>query len=120
MTYNSFKAFPGELTAAGATTVTIQQPNASVEWDIYQISVIGTLTISPNMICAVYLNGFLVCNSNHAVLDTAQGPPDVILGRSDTLTVVFTGGGPNDQVSVALWYNENPAGTTSAAPLTGI
>lgn len=84
-----------------------------MEWDVYQIS-----TLCPNPIncparAYVYLNGFLVCQTNHAGSDTATGPPDVILSRGDTLTISFVTGTPGDLVQVSMWYTEVPAGTSS-------
>lgn len=109
---STFKTFPGKLDATGAGIVEIQQQNASVEWDIFQISVSGSTPAINNMICSVMLNGFLLCNSPAAAADTATGPPDIVLTRSDDLKVVFAQGIANDSVNVGLWYNENPAGTT--------
>lgn len=109
-----FKTFPGKLDASGNGSVIIQQDNASVEWDIYQISVNGSNPTTNNMICTVLLNSFLLCNSPAAAADTATGPPDVILSRGDTLTVNFTQGISNDNVNVGIWFDEAIAGSSNA------
>lgn len=107
-----FKTYPGKLSAGGAGTVEIQLDNASVEWDIYQISVSGSQPSTNNMTCQVLVNGFLLCNSPAAAADTATGPPNVVLRRGDILDIVFVSGIANDAVTVSIWFNENPGGTT--------
>lgn len=109
---STFKTFPGKLDGTGAGIVEIQQENASTEWDIYQLSVNGSNPATNSMTCQVLVNGFLLCNSPAAAADTASGPPDIVLTRSDDLRVVFTAGIPNDNVNVGIWFIENPAGTT--------
>lgn len=106
-----FRAFQVKLSSAGAGTVDVGPPSSAMEWDIYQISV---KTLHFNTTCQVQIlhNGFFLCASPQGSLDTATGPPDVVINPQDDLTVTFTGGSPNDTATVGIWYNENPVGTT--------
>jgi len=60
----------------------------------------------------LYVNGYFLCASPQGSLDTATGPPDVVLNAHDVLTAQWQQGVPNDPINVGIWYNENPAGTT--------
>ena len=108
-----FRNFQGTIGASGSGSMDIIQPNAVVEWDIYQISCqCGTL--QGGCFVTLFVNGFFLCATPQGSRDTATGPPDVVLGHSDTLTAQWTNGIPNDPINVGLWYNEYPAGTTIA------
>jgi hypothetical protein len=107
-----FRSFPGVVASDGTATVLIQQDNALKEWDIHQVSVNAPVTSSKATV-QMLVNGFFLTKSAQAAGDTATGPPDVILSRSDIMTLAFAGANPGDRVNVAVWYTENVAGTTS-------
>lgn len=60
----------------------------------------------------LYVNMNFLCATPQGSLDTATGPPDVVLNSSDTLTAAWQQGSPGDIINVGIWYNENPVGTT--------
>lgn len=106
-----FRSFESIMDTTGSASVTIFHNNASMEWDIYQISVTcGVVGAS----CIVFLtvNGAFLCATPQGSLDTASGPPDIILNSSDVLTANWRNGMPGDVVIVNIWFNENPVGTT--------
>ena len=112
-----FRAFQTRLNtpdAVGGTyggSVVVEPPSSAWEWDIYQIA-IQTKTFSPTCQVEVLHNNFFLCGSPSGSLDTATGPPDVVVRPSDFLAVVWTGGVHNDLATVGIWYNENQTGTT--------
>lgn len=106
------KLYTGAIANDGTANVIIQQENAATEWNIFQISVAAPASISLNMQAQILYNGFLLCNTPHAVADTASGPPAIILSRGDTLTIAFSRGIAADKVNVTIWYTEHPAGTS--------
>jgi hypothetical protein len=109
-----FHSFQSKADARGAAVVEVTTQNSAMEWDIYQIS-LKCNTFIANCIAAIYLNGFFLCATPQGALDTATGPPDVVIQPGDLLTVEFTAASPNDTVSVGLWFNENPVDTTYSA-----
>lgn len=56
--------------------------------------------------------GAFRCQSPQGSLDTATGPPDLVLQANEELTVSFSSVLANDTAIVSIWYNENMAGTT--------
>lgn len=106
-----FQSFQGKADIRGAAVVEITTQNSAMEWDIYQIS-IKSNTFLANCVAAIYFNGFFLCATPQGSMDTATGPPDVVIQPGDLLTVEFTAAPPNDTVSVGIWFNENPVGTT--------
>jgi hypothetical protein len=104
-----FRSFPGVVASDGTASVLVQQDNASTEWDIFQVSVNAPMT-SSKITAQLLINGFFLTRTAQASGDTATGPPNVILSRSDIMTLAFSGGNPGDRVNVAVWYNENVAG----------
>lgn len=107
-----FRQFPGTIIANGTAQVIIQQDNASMEWDVYQVSVNAPATSGKASAIMTY-NGFFVTRTSQAAGDTAIGPPDIILSRADIITISFSNANPGDLVNVGVWYTENPAGTTA-------
>lgn len=111
-----YKNFTSSLNNQGNGEIDIQQENAAVEWDIYQIS-IADPNISPrsgsHLIAAIYYNGLFVCSTSQGAGDAATGPPDIILTRSDTIQIIFTGGISLDPITATVWFHENAAGTTT-------
>jgi hypothetical protein len=112
-----FRTFPGVIGADGTASIIIQQDNASVEWDIYQVSVSAPAqSANPAasiMTASMMLNGFFLCGTSQAAADTASGAPDAILSRSDTMTLNFSLGTPGQAIQVGIWYNENVSGTSA-------
>lgn len=99
------------IAAGGIASVQIFHNNAATEWDIYQISVTcGTMTAT--CIVQINVNGNFVCATPQGSLDTATGPPDIVLNATDVLTINWSNGVVGDQVIANIWYNENPVGTT--------
>lgn len=109
-----FRAFQTELDVNGNGYVEVGPDNAAMEWDIYQISV---STVQVVDICAVLIlhNGFFLCGTPQGSRDTATGPPDTVVKTSDTLIVEWYAGAPYDTATAAIWYNENPVGTTTSS-----
>jgi len=105
----NYRAFTGTISANGSGTVTIQNGNAATEWDIFQIST-QCGSIQANCIVILYVNGNFLCATPQGSLDTAYGPPNVILRSTDVLTAVWSNGFPADPLTVGIWYNENPVG----------
>jgi hypothetical protein len=106
-----FRSYSGIVDKNGNATLVIEQFNAAMEWDIYQIScVCGSM--GNTCIVVISVNGAFLCSSPQGSGDTATGPPDTVLGASDTMTIQWTQGTPGDQVIANLWYNENVDGTT--------
>jgi len=80
-----FRQFSGSIDNSGNATVTIENNNAAMEWDIYQIScTCGNMAAS--CIVVLSINGAFLCSTPQGSMDTATGPPDVILNVSDILT----------------------------------
>ena len=106
-----FRSFSGTIDHNGNATVEIRQNNAAMEWDIYQISCSCGSSAS-TCIVALTVNGAFLCASAQGAMDTATGPPDVVIGVSDVLAALWSQGIAGDQVIVNIWYNENVDGTT--------
>jgi hypothetical protein len=68
--------------------------------------------MNANCVVILYVNGGFLCATPQGSLDTATGPPDVVLGVSDVLTAAWQLGTAGDTLTVNIWYNENPDGTT--------
>lgn len=106
-----FRSYSGYVDKNGNATLTIQQNNAAMEWDIYQISCIcGNMAAA--CIVVISVNGAFLCSTPQGSMDTATGPPDTVIGVSDVLTIQWLQGMPGDQVIANIWYNENVDGTT--------
>jgi len=106
-----YRNFTNTISATGIGKVDIQHGNTAVEWDIYQISV-SCGTITAPCIVLILVNNYFLCATAQGSLDTATGPPDVVLNSSDILTAQWQQGMPGDTINVGLWYNENPVDTT--------
>jgi hypothetical protein len=106
-----FRSFPGVIASDGTGSVLIQQDNASVEWDISQVSINTSTGKGTRVTAQMLLNGFFLAATTQGSGDTATGPPDIILSRSDILTIAFSGGNPGDKTNVGIWYTEQNAGT---------
>jgi hypothetical protein len=91
----------------------VSPANPNNEWDIYQISV-STKTFTPTCLAEVLHNNFFLCGSPQGSLDTATGPPDIVVRASDFLEIAWTNGTANDLATVGVWYNENPTGQTTS------
>lgn len=106
-----FRNYANTIDHTGSGSVDITHGNAAVEWDVYQISCsCGTMTAP--CIVILYVNMNFLCATAQGSLDTATGPPDVVLNSSDILTAAWQQGMPGDQINVGIWYNENPVGFT--------
>lgn len=108
-----FRAFQVKFDTTGAGIVNVGPSITNMEWDIYQISV-KTSTFSPFAQCQVLHNGFFLCASPQGALDTATGPPDIVVKPGDDLTVQWINGVAADLATVGIWYNENPVGSTTS------
>lgn len=106
-----YRAFTNTIAPSGNGSVPIQNTNAAMEWDIYQISV-QCGAIQANCIVILYINGNFLCATPQGSLDTAVGPPNVILRATDVLTAQWQNGFPGDPLTVGIWYNENPVGSS--------
>lgn len=106
-----FRQYQGAIGPNKTGSVDVQHNNASMEWDIYQISV-SCGTMGATCVVILYVNGAFLCATPQGSLDTATGPPDVVLSVSDILTATWELGTPGDTVTVNIWFNENPVGTT--------
>lgn len=106
-----FRSFTEAIGPTGSGSVEIRNVNTAVEWDIYQISCSCGQITAPCLVI-LYVNDNFLCASPQGSLDTATGPPDVILNSADTLTAQWQQGSPGDDITVGIWYNENPVGTT--------
>lgn len=97
----------GVLNASGGGTIRFELDNATVTWDISQVSV----TVSParaGCVATIFLNGYYHCSTIAGSGDTAQGPPDIEFNPGDVITVVFVGGSANGIATVFLYYDERP------------
>lgn len=106
-----FRSFQDTINTTGAGKVDISHGNAAVEWDIYQISCSCGAITAPCLVI-LYINNNFLCATPQGSLDTATGPPDVVLNSTDILTAQWQQGSPGDVITVGLWYNENPVGMT--------
>ena len=113
-----FRAFQVEIDLkTGEGSIDVGPSITSMEWDIYQISV-RTSVFSPFTQCEILHNGFFLCASPQGALDTATGPPDIVVKPGDDLTVLWVAGAAptppqtTNLATVGIWYNENPVGTT--------
>lgn len=106
-----FRSFQTMLDNTGNGTVGISPYIESMEWDVYQITVQTGRFIS-GCTAEIRHNGFYLCMTSQGCKDSATGPPDVVVGPTDMLNIVFTGGIAGDTATVGIWYNENPKGTT--------
>jgi hypothetical protein len=106
-----YRSYQGSIGANGRGSVEVRHGNAAVEWDIYQISC-QCGTMGATCVVILYVNGAFLCATPQGSLDTACGPPDVVLNSTDTLTATWQLGTVGDTVTVGIWYNENPSGTT--------
>lgn len=108
-----FRSFQGTVDHTGTGNVSVTHNNAAVEWDVYQISCICG-TMGATCVVVLYVNGAFLCASPQGSMDTATGPPDVVLGSSDVLLAQWQLGTIGDTVTVNVWFNENPVGMTSS------
>lgn len=109
-----FRSYQGTVLSNGIGTVEIQHGNTAMEWDVYQIScVCGTMLAT--CVVILYVNGAFLCATPQGSLDTATGPPDVILNAHDLLTAQWQNGVVGDPLTVNIWFNENPVGSTFSA-----
>lgn len=106
-----FRTFQTRVDEHGNAIVHVQTLTTAMEWDIYQISV-KTQVFWVFTQSEIQINGFFVCGSPQGSLDTATGPPDIVLTPGDDLTVAWINASPGDIATVGIWYNENPVGTT--------
>jgi hypothetical protein len=106
-----FRSYDGIIDITGTGSVTIFHNNAAMEWDIYQVSV-SCGVIGASCIVQLSINGAFLCATPQGSLDTATGPPDIVLNSSDVLVVTWKNGMPLDAVVANVWYNENPVNTT--------
>lgn len=97
----------------GAGRIDIQPNNSAMEWKIFQVPIF-TKTFVTNCVGALYHNGAYLHSTPIGSLDSASGPPYVILNSTDVLTIAWTGGLAGDQATATIWYEEYPAGTASA------
>jgi hypothetical protein len=112
-----FRQFTGVIGTAGTAEVDVWHNNTASEWDIYQISVsCGSMTAS--CIVQLMINGCFLCATPQGSLDTATGPPDVILNSTDVLGAFWSAGIPGDTVVVNVWYDEAPVGASNAGSAT--
>jgi|SRR5215469_3457576 len=107
-----YRNFNDIINSTGSGSVTITHGNAAVEWDVYQISCSCGMITAP-CIVILYVNGYFLCATPQGSLDTATGPPDVILTSSDILTAAWQQASPGDNINVGIWYNEKPVGYTT-------
>lgn len=105
------RGFQLTLDAQGNGQINVGPDITNVEWDIFQISV-RTKTFTPACSIEILHNGFFLCGSPLGSLDTATGPPDIVVSSSDELLVAWFNGTPHDLATVGVEYNENPSGTT--------
>lgn len=106
-----FRAYQVVAKADGAPYIDISPFIDSVEWDIYQISV-QTGQQNDACTCEIHHNMYFLCGTNQGFKDSAVGPPDAIVQAKDNLRIVWANVNPGDICIAAVWYNENPAGTT--------
>lgn len=106
-----FRSFQTRLDASGNGFVSLSPYVESIEWDIYQVS-IQTATAIATCTAEIRHNGFFLCSTAQGSKDSATGPPDCVVQASDMFSIYWFNGQPNDQATVGIWFNENPAGTT--------
>lgn len=106
-----FRTFQMKVDPNGTAVVHVHTLTTAMEWDIYQISV-KTQVFWVYTQAEIQVNGFFVCGSPQGSLDTATGPPDIVIKPGDDLTVTWINASPGDIATVGIWYNENPVGTT--------
>jgi hypothetical protein len=106
-----FRTFQEKVQPNGIAVIHVTPITTAMEWDIYQIS-IKTQIFWQYTQAEVQINGFFVCGSPQGSLDTATGPPDLVLKPGDDLTITWINASPGDLALVGIWYNENPVGTT--------
>lgn len=106
-----FRQFESTIDNFGNAQVDVRHNSTATEWDIYQISVTCGAMGAPCIVQLV-VNGAFLCATPQGSLDTATGPPDVILNATDLLSGLWSNGVAGDTVVMNIWYNENPVGTT--------
>ena len=107
----AFRQFIGTIDSTGNGIVDIYHNNVATEWDIFQISV-SCGNMGNNCIVQLAINGAFLCATPQGSLDTATGPPDVVLNSADKLTAQWINGVFGDPLTVNIWFNEHPVGTT--------
>lgn len=108
----------GQVATNGVVSIEIAHNNASVVWEIEQVSsVVGPSSTSGNI--AIFKNGNLVAptsalvpqvtpNGTSGIGQTAAGLPYVYIGASDRLQIVVNGAKSGDLASVRAQYREFP------------
>lgn len=106
-----FRQYTSKIAVGGSGQIDISHTNTATEWDIYQISVSCGM-MGASCVVQLVLNNAFLCATPQGSLDTATGPPDVVLNASDILSAVWSNGIVGDTIIVNIWFNENPVGTT--------
>lgn len=106
-----FRTYQIQLDTNGNGFISFSPFVESVEWDVYQIS-IQTGINTANCTARIFHNGFFLCASAAGSLDSADGPPDVVVMPNEMLRVQWYNGTSGDVATAGVWYNENPKGTT--------
>lgn len=106
-----FRVYQSKAAADGTANISISPEIDAMEWDVYQISVQTQNQVDACRV-QVMVNGFFLCGTSQGFLDCATGPPDAVITGKDHLTIMWFEANPGDLCQAAIWYNENPTGST--------
>lgn len=106
-----FRTFQVKVANDGTAEVDVGPDITNVEWDVYQISV-QTSIFNQACVCEIRHNGYFLCVSPQGSMDSATGPPDIVVRAGDSLSANWYRATPGDLATVGIWYNENPIGST--------
>lgn len=120
----AFQRFAAQTDGSGNATVMIDQQITSIKWVIHTIviqAIPGVLgsgnSVNPrpgNVV--MQFNTIPIANTFNGLFDIATGPPDIVLGAGDTLTIIWTNSVVSfpvinilSTVQVFIFYDELPA-----------
>lgn len=103
-----YRSYTTKLDSGGNGSIDITPLTAAMQWNIDQISV-STKTFTANCQAVLQYNKLFLAFSPIGSIDTATGPPNVVIKPNDILTIVWVGGAANDTATITIWYDEEVA-----------
>lgn len=99
------KTFIMSATGTDNQILTIEGPSSGLQWTIYQLSV-ETIPFEAGASVIVRRNGRIITTSSTGGRAAAQGPPAIMFGAGDEMTVEWDGVANKDQLLCTLMYTE--------------
>lgn len=104
------RRYQTRLSSTGTGQIDVSPNNGAMEWKLFQVSVL-TQTMNRNCMAALVHNDAYLHSTPNGSLDAATGPPYPIINSADVFSVYWSGGTPNDQATLTIWYDEVPVGS---------